>query len=411
MTPLFSICLPSRDRFDTVVKSIESVLAQSFRSFELLVADNSVSQKGMIKKWVSDSPSRSQCVKVFETERDLSMDENWEFIGRKASGQYVMFLADRWLMRPGTLEMLARIVDEQSPDLFYWPGQKAEDLEAALISANAGEPLRCRVAHAHDELRSFLQFEGYRTKSVYGQPIPRALNSGYRRELGERARGIWPELFRPISPDYTSAVALLLLSEKCVHIEEMMYLPAGNKSNFSDSSIIGLRSYLTNYPDCNLWRGLQLDLVFLTVLNDIESTLASWPEGGAWKLEMNVENALKCMIWELHFKEFNGSLHDTQAMRSAILRFGSTQGLDADALERVESYYSNNRHRFVGVRKLLRRLGLYDVVRRANNAVRYRKRSNLRSNLQAVPVAAGRTLIFKHAHAQPSSVEVVRGQG
>jgi hypothetical protein len=411
MTPLFSICLPSRDRFDTVVKSIDSVLAQSFRSFELLVADNSVSQKGMIKRWVFESPSRGEVVRVFETERDLSMDENWEFVSRKASGQYVMFLADRWLMRPGTLEMLARIVEEEAPDLFYWPGQKAEDLESALISANAGEPLRCRVAHAHDELRSFLQFEGYRTKSVYGQPIPRALNSGFRRELGIRAREIWPELFRPISPDYTSAVALLLLSEKCVHIEEMMYLPAGNKSNFSDSSIIGLRSYLVNYPDCNAWRGLQLDLVFLTVLNDIESTLASWPAGEAWKLKMNAENALKCMIWELHFKEFNGSLHDTQAMKAAILRFGSTQGLDAGALERVESYYSKNKHRFVGMRKLLRRLGLYDVVRRANNAVRYRKRSNLRSNLQAVPVVAGRDLVFRQAYTQRSLGEVVQGQG
>jgi hypothetical protein len=126
---------------------------------------------------------------------------------------------------------------------------------------------------------------------------------------------------------------------------------------------------------------------------------------------MNVENALKCMIWELHFKEFNGSLHDTQAMRTAILRFGSRQGLNTDALKRVESYYSENKHRFVGLRKLLRRLGLYDIVRRANNAVRYRKRSNLRSNLQAVPVVAGRNLVFSQAYTQPSSVEVDQGQG
>lgn len=409
MPPLFSICLPSRDRFETVIKSIDSVLSQSFQSYELLVADNSVNQKGMIKKWVSSSPSRSDFVKVFETERDLSMDENWEFISRKASGQYVMFLADRWLMRPATLEMLAKIVKEESPDLFYWPGQKSGELETALTLANEGKPLRCLVENAHDVLRSFLQFDGYQTKSVYGQPIPRALNSGFRRELGVRAREIWPELFRPISPDYTSAVALLLLSEKCVHIEEMMYLPAGNKSNFSDSSIIGLRSYLINFPLCNAWRGLQLDLVFLTVLNDIESTLSSWPEGEAWKLEMNLENALKCMIWELHFKEFNGSLHDTKAMLSAILSFGSSQGLDSVAIKRVESYYSENKHRFVGARKMLRRLGLYDIVRSANNALRYRKRSNLRSNLVAVPEVSGRSLVYRYQHTQRSTIEVEKG--
>ena len=125
---------------------------------------------------------------------------------------------------------------------------------------------------------------------------------------------------------------------------------------------------------------------------------------------MNVENALKCMVWELHFKEFNGSLHDTQTMRSAILHFGSAQGLDAGSLERVESYYSENKHRFVRLRKLLRSVGLYDIVRRVNNAVRYRKRSSLRSNLHAVPVAAGRKLVFKQAYTQRSSGEVVQGQ-
>lgn len=396
---MFSICLPSRDRFETVIKSIESVLDQSFHSYELLVADNSALQKGLISKWASELGLRGFPVKVFETERDLSMDENWEFISRKASGKYVMFLADRWLMRPGTLEILEKIIDQENPDLFYWPGQKADDLEAALTLANAGEPLKCTVDSAQNVLSSFLRFEGYKTKSVYGQPIPRALNSGFKRELGIKAREIWPELFRPVSPDYTSAIALLLLSDKCVRIEEMMYLPAGNKSNFSDSSIIGLRSYLDRYPGCNSWRGLQLDLVFLTVLNDIERTLEPLPSCEGWKSKMNVENALKCMIWELHFKEFNGSLHDTGLMREAILSFGAKLGLDGEAVKRIESYYFNNRHRFVSARRLLRRLGIYDPVRQLNNAIRYRRRSNLRSSVHAAPIGLGRNLVIKSVDA------------
>ena len=393
--PLFSICLPSRDRFETVIKSIESVTSQDFPSCELLISDNSTTQKGLISKWHSKTGETSCVVRVFETERDLNMDENWEFISTKATGKYVLFLADRWVMRPGTLEVLSRIVTQEDPDLFFWPGQKAEDLETTLTNAAKGAPLECKVVSASEVLSDFLQFTGYSNQLVYGQAIPRAMNSGYKRELGLRAIEIWPHLFRPISPDYTSAIALLLLARKCIRISEMMYLPAGNKSNFSDSSIIGLRSYLKKFPGCNNWRGLELDIVFLTVLTDIEHTLSFWSDGDYWRAKMNVENALKSMLWEIRFKEFNGSLLDTEGMRRAIFKFGVDIGLSQEAIDRVISYNLGSRHRFVYIRKILRRLDLYERVRHLNNAIRYRQRGLLRSNAVNMPVARGRRVVIE----------------
>lgn len=392
--PLFSICLPSRDRIETVTQSIKSVLSQSYQRFELLVSDNSIEQKGQIAKWVEETPEAIGRVRVFETPHDLDMDENWEFISTKATGDYVMFLADRWLMRPGTLDALSRIVAESNPDLFYWPGQKFGELERKLANDGQPLPLECEIEHASAVMERFLQFEGYQNKSVYGQPIPRALNSGFRRGLGIEARKIWGSIFRPISPDYTSATALLLLADKCVHIKEMMYTPVGDKSNFSNSTILGLRAYLDKHPDCNEWRGLRFDAVFLTVLKDIENTLDVWPDGERYKKLINLENALKCIIWELHFKEFNGSVHDTMQMRRKIYDFARSNGVTEDGIKRIRDYDRENRHRHVGARRLLRQLGLYEQVRSLNDKLRHRKGSRNATTESANANLASRAIQF-----------------
>jgi len=392
--PLFSICLPSRNRFETVTKSIQSVIDQDFKSYELLVSDNSTIGKGQLGKWVEGQGKKADLVQVFETPSDLDMDQNWEFIGNKARGEYVLFLADRWLMRRGTLSVLSRIIEESNPDLFYWPGQKFGLLEDRLSGATSALPVECEIENAHDVLEKFLQFNGYENRNVYGQPIPRALNSGFRRQIGEQAKGIWGHLFRPISPDYTSATALLLLSDKCVHIKEMMYVPTGKKSNFSDSTIIGLRAYLEKFPDCNSWRNLAMDTVFLTVLTDVEHTLDGWHDGEIWKSKFNIENALKCIMWEFHFKEFNGSLHDTKAMREQVYAFARANGLEPDAIERIREYDRFNRHKFVGVRKLLRRLGLYERARDLNNRIRYRSRTQRKQGLHTELDGANRPIEF-----------------
>ena len=395
--PRFSICLPSRNRFDTVTQSIMSVIEQQYDSFELLVSDNSTVDKGRLADWVYGLGETAAAVRVYETPRDLDMDENWEFIGDKARGDYVLFLADRWKMRKGTLHALSRIIQETNPDLFYWPGQKFGELERQLSETNGSAPIKCEIESADDVLENFLQFRGFENKSVYGQPIPRALNSGFRRELGEQAKAIWGQLFRPISPDYTSATALLLLGKKCIHIKEMMYIPTGNRSNFSDSTIIGLRAYLEKHPDCNNWRGLHMDTVFLTVLTDVERTLDGWIQGNEWKPKMSIENALKCIIWEFHFKEFNGSLHDTKAMRRQVFSFAKENGLSSEAIGRIHQFDRENRHRLVPARKLLRRLGLYEKARKLNNRIRYRHRYELQQDVHRNTDSTNRPLEFSRS--------------
>ena len=392
--PLFTICIPSRDRFETASRSIKSVLEQSFQDFEILVSDNSAAERGYLQAWLGGlGPERGK-VKLTETGGKLEMDENWEACSLPARGRYVLFMADRWVMRPGVLALMAKIVERTDPDIFFWPGQKFDQIREAHTVLGGPPPIQCVIERAEDVFSTFLQFRGFETSNVYGQPIPRALNSGYRRELGARAREIWGELFRPISPDYTSAVALLLLADRCVRIDEMMYHPIGNKSNFSDTTINGLGHYREKWPGCEKWRGLEIDVVFPTVLNDIERTLNNWPHREVWLSRFNVENALKCVIWELHFKEFNGSLMDTQKMRQEVYAFAKRIGLREDQIQKIRDYDRKRRHRFVPLRKVLRACGLYDTARKLNNMLRYRNQLKLREQIYTQSDVCQRVIHF-----------------
>ena len=370
--PRFSICIPSRDRFEAVKQTIQSVMTQSYVNWEIVVSDNSTKSRGAIAAWVETLGLPEEKIRVIDAGGGLQMDENWETATLPARGEYILVVADRWRLRNGVLQVFADIVDRFNPDLFFWPGTKASRFEAMFANPEATPSLPVSDLSADEILAEFLDFRGFETETVYGQAIPRALNGAYRRDLGDQARTIWGQLFRPISPDYTSAMALLLLGQRCIKINEMMYVPIpGAGSNFSNTSVLGLGHYLKTFPDCHVWRGLREDIVFSTVLNDVENTLGVTEQGRAWIAQMNVENALKCMMSELNFKEFNGSLLPVGKMREAIYALGAREGLSEQQIADIATYVSSSRHRAVGLRRWLRRFGLYDQARSLNDRLRH----------------------------------------
>lgn len=372
MATKFSICIPARNRLQAVKQTVQSVLAQSYDNWEIIISDNSTQSRGALAEWVAKLSLPQDRIRVVEASGDLQMDENWESASRLARGDYVLIVADRWQIRNGALQVFSDIVDRFDPDLFFWPGTKAGQFEAIFNTPAAPAPLKVSEHSTDEILRDFLDFRGFKTESVYGQAIPRALNGAYKRNLADQACDIWGKLFRPVSPDYTSAMAFLLLGKRCIKFHEMMYTPIqGAGSNFSNTSVLGLGHYLKTFPKCNVWRGLDEDIVFSTVLNDVENTLKATDEGRSWIAQMNVENALKCMMSELNFKEFNGSLLPVKKMRQAIYALAVREGLSEQQIAKIETYVSDSQHRAVELRRWLRRFGIYDKVRSLNDRLRH----------------------------------------
>ena len=388
--PRFSICIPSRNRFEAVTQTVQSILTQDFDDWEIVISDNSTKSQGAVADWVETLDLPKGKIRVLDTGGELQMDENWESATLPAKGDYVLVVADRWRLRNGALQAFSDIIDRFDPDYIFWPGTKSHEFQRQFATSDGSPPLKISEASTTQILEEFLDFRGYETESVYGQAIPRALNTVYRRVLSDRAREIWGELFRPISPDYTSAMAFLLIGERCIKIHEMMYTPIrGAGSNFSNTSVIGLGHYLTTFPNCHVWRGLDENIVFSTVLNDVENTLKTTVEGRQWIERINVENALKCMMSELNFKEFNGSLLPVARMREKIYALAVREGLSERQISNISDYVFRSRHRAVEVRRWLRRFGLYERVRSLNDSLRHAKRkSRISDSIEAEDVSA-----------------------
>ena len=59
-TPFFSIIIPTRNRFETLPYAIQTVLEQSFDSYELIISDNSDASNVYTEKLVKEYPAEKK---------------------------------------------------------------------------------------------------------------------------------------------------------------------------------------------------------------------------------------------------------------------------------------------------------------------------------------------------------------
>jgi hypothetical protein len=357
-TPLFSVVVPTRNRLEKAKRAIASVLAQGHRDFELIVSDNSTTGGTELQDWLrgrTDLPARFQYIR---TGGGLEMDANWESASLRAGGRYLLVLPDRWVMRGGALGLLASIVARQHPECVFWDSRLSINDEGHFRGHidNTG-PVHCEVRSAHDMLASLLNFDGYATDTVFKQPFPRGLNSITRSDVIERIRARVGVLFAPNACDYTSGVSILLNTTRLTHLHDSLYLGIGTDSNGQRLSVFGVPEPLR---PATRWRGLELDTVFLTVMNDVESTLQRHG-ATAWRERIAVANVLLSLLNEIHFKEWHGSPLDTQAMRERVMDYARQHAreLGPAALERLAAYDRAHAPRLRPGRRLLQRLDLF----------------------------------------------------
>lgn len=103
-----SVCIPTYNRPDLVLKAIESVLSQGFADFELLIHDNSENTltENAIKQ-ISDDR-----IKYFRHPNNVGIARNWNSLLEKASYKYVKFLNDDDQLLPECLSRIANAITE-----------------------------------------------------------------------------------------------------------------------------------------------------------------------------------------------------------------------------------------------------------------------------------------------------------
>lgn len=105
--PKLSVCIPVYNGAEFIKETIDSVLSQSFKDFEIIVVDNqSTDNTVAVVKSYSDPR-----IKLFINETNIGMIPNWNKAMEYSSGKYIKILPADDFIYPGCLEKQVSIME------------------------------------------------------------------------------------------------------------------------------------------------------------------------------------------------------------------------------------------------------------------------------------------------------------
>jgi len=207
-SPRISVVIPTRERCDTLVSTLQTCLDQDYANCEIIVSDN-FSQDDTREIVAS---SRDARVRYINPGRRLSMSHHWEFALAQVRGDYVTYVGDDDGLLPGALSALAAIVQRTGTKAiswawasYFWPNcVHSPSRNLLLVPSSRG----LEVRSAPRMLREVLQFRrGYEQLPFFYKGI---VSTGLIDRVKEASGG---SFFHSMIPDVYSAIALSLLAE------------------------------------------------------------------------------------------------------------------------------------------------------------------------------------------------------
>jgi abequosyltransferase len=110
MPPLFSVCIPAYNRVTVLAELLDSILAQDFDDYEIVVCEDRSREREQIRAVVESYRSKTSKIRYFENAENLGFDGNIREVVARAAGDYVVFMGNDDLMCPGALKRFAGVV-------------------------------------------------------------------------------------------------------------------------------------------------------------------------------------------------------------------------------------------------------------------------------------------------------------
>jgi abequosyltransferase len=108
---LFSVCIPAYNRARYLPTLLDSIVAQDFRDFEIVICEDLSPERAPIAAIVRDYQSRyPRKLRYFENDVNLGYDGNIRNLVGKACGEFCFFMGNDDIMCPGALENAASVI-------------------------------------------------------------------------------------------------------------------------------------------------------------------------------------------------------------------------------------------------------------------------------------------------------------
>ncbi len=114
--PKLSVVIPTRERADTLIYTLQTVTSQRYDNLEIIVSDNA-SEDNTKQIVTGNDDSR---IKYINTGARIGMSENWEYGLSHVTGDYVMFLGDDDGLLPNACSDVAEIISKTGTKGIIW---------------------------------------------------------------------------------------------------------------------------------------------------------------------------------------------------------------------------------------------------------------------------------------------------
>ncbi len=112
---LFSVCIPAYNRVQHLAPLLNSILAQNFDDYEIVICEDMSRERQQIAALVREYQSRYPgIVRYFENEVNLGYDGNIRNLVEEAAGEFCFFMGNDDIMCAGAMENVAGLLGRHS---------------------------------------------------------------------------------------------------------------------------------------------------------------------------------------------------------------------------------------------------------------------------------------------------------
>lgn len=240
--PFFSVVMPTRNRSTLLPLAVESVLAQSFTDFELIISDNFSNDQ---TPEVIDS-FRDDRIRAFRTESSLSIGDSYSFAQSQARGEFVVLASDDDALTPVLLEKCKEAIDKFGAEvvafrfaLFY------HDDTTNLNRSIAAKTLA--VQPFSDDVACFTADEAkHQLLALYGLSdvkrddrfiVTFINNAAIHRSVYKRIKQVRPALFDLTPADMYLAAAMFFVADRYYCLDLPLYVWSSWEGNATATAV------------------------------------------------------------------------------------------------------------------------------------------------------------------------------